>query len=92
MFCSRSISMHLARGAGAVIAIALAFVLGPGRVWLVPPLLIGAVVLMRGCPACWLTGLFETIAQRGAVRPQNGNTEVCGVRVSKPSPTLGPVR
>ncbi|MDR3464549.1 MAG: hypothetical protein P4M07_01260 [Xanthobacteraceae bacterium] len=61
MFCSRSVSIHLLRGVGAV---ALAIVYGPGRGLLVPPLLIGAVVLMRGCPMCWLTGLIETIAQR----------------------------
>jgi fatty acid desaturase len=92
MFCSRSVSVHLARGAGAVILVALATAFGAGHVWLVPPLVIGAVVLMRGCPACWLTGLFETIALRAAARNQNGKTEVCGTRVSKPSPTLGPVR
>ena len=64
MFCSRSVSIHLLRGAGAVALIALTVMYGPGHGLLVPPLLIGAVVLMRGCPACWFTGLIETIAQR----------------------------
>ena len=68
MFCSRSVSIHLLRGVGAIAMIALAILYGSERVWLVPPLLIGAVVLMRGCPMCWLTGLFETIsARRGTV-------------------------
>lgn len=64
MFCSRSVSIHLLRGVGAIVMIALAILYGRERVWIVPPLLIGAVVLMRGCPMCWLTGLFETISAR----------------------------
>lgn len=60
MNCSRSTTMHLLRGFGAVGLIALAVVYGEAHAWLLPPLLIGAVVLMRGCPMCWLTGLFET--------------------------------
>ena len=68
MFCSRSVSIHLLRGVGAVAMLALAILYGSERAWLVPPLLIGAVVLMRGCPMCWLMGLFETIsARRGTV-------------------------
>jgi hypothetical protein len=62
MFCSRSVSIHLLRG---IAMIALAVTAGKDHVWLVAPLLIGAIVLMRGCPMCWLTGLFETMAARG---------------------------
>lgn len=65
MFCSRSVSIHLLRGLSAIGLIALAVIYGTDRVWLVAPLLIGAVVLMRGCPMCWLTGLFETMSGQG---------------------------
>jgi len=58
MSCSRSITIHLMRGIGAVVAIALALMYGADHLWLWPPLLIGAVVLMGGCPMCWLMGLF----------------------------------
>ncbi len=64
MFCSRSVSIHLLRGVAAIAAIVLAVIYGQDRIWLAAPLLIGAVVLMRGCPMCWLTGLFETMAAR----------------------------
>jgi len=67
MVCSRSVSLHLLRGAVAVALIALAFGFGLDRIWLTAPALIGAVVLMRGCPACWFAGLIETIAQRRSV-------------------------
>ena len=61
MYCSRSIGVHLLRGLGAVGLIALAVMYGEAHAWLLPPLLIGAVVLMRGCPMCWLMGLVETV-------------------------------
>ena len=64
MFCSRSISVHLLRGLGAVALVALAIMLGREHFWLMPPLVIGALVLMRGCPMCWLMGLVETATQR----------------------------
>ena len=65
MFCSRSVSLHLLRGLGAVTLLVAAFAFGSEHVWLWPPLLIGAVVLLRGCPMCWLIGLFETMGKRG---------------------------
>jgi hypothetical protein len=64
MFCSRSVSVHLLRGIGAVTLLVAAFAFGRDHVWLWPPLLIGAVVLLRGCPMCWLVGLLETIVDR----------------------------
>jgi hypothetical protein len=64
MFCSRSISVHLLRGLGAVALVALAIMVGGDHLWLVPPLVIGALVLMRGCPMCWLMGLVETATLR----------------------------
>lgn len=65
MSCSRSVTVHLLRGAGAIALIATAFTFGGDRVWLWPPLLIGAIILLGGCPMCWTAGLIETISRRG---------------------------
>lgn len=64
MFCSRSITLHLLRGAAAALLLGLA--LWPGLLdgWLRACAMIGAVLLMRGCPMCWLLGLFETLRRR----------------------------
>ncbi|MGO8908361.1 MAG: hypothetical protein ACLQDM_03390 [Bradyrhizobium sp.] len=64
MVCSRSISIHLLRGLGAVVLITLAVIYGGVHAWLLPPLLVGALVLMRGCPMCWLMGLAEAATSR----------------------------
>ncbi len=63
MFCSSSVSIHLLRGAAAfgLIAAALSYnglgTIGAGFA------LVGALLLLRGCPMCWLLGLFETIVK-----------------------------
>jgi hypothetical protein len=59
MSCSRSIAVHLMRGLGAVILVALAFSHGAEHPVLFPLLLIGAVALLGGCPMCWLLGLVD---------------------------------
>jgi hypothetical protein len=64
MSCDRAVSVHLLRGCGAVILLVAAFMLGGDQIWLVPLLLLGAVVLLRGCPMCWLVGLFDAISRR----------------------------
>lgn len=64
MFCSSSITLHLLRGAGAVALLACAaWVFRSHPVWALLPLA-GALLLMRGCPMCWLMGLAETVARR----------------------------
>lgn len=72
MFCSRSVSVHLLRGAAglALLCVALFFdALHPG---LRVAAAVVAVVLLRGCPMCWLAGLFETWAQRRNARSNGG--------------------
>jgi hypothetical protein len=64
MYCSRSMTVHLLRGFGAAGLIALAVIYREAHAWLLPPALIGAIVLMRGCPMCWLMGLVETAQTR----------------------------
>ena len=67
MVCSTSVSVHLLRGAAAVGLLFAAFYLSSYGVLWSALAVIGAVVLLRGCPMCWLMGLFETI-QRGRAK------------------------
>lgn len=63
MICSSSISIHLLRGLGA-----LGLIIGAiyfNSLWSLPAV-IGAIVLMRGCPMCWLMGLIETVQENHA--------------------------
>lgn len=73
MFCSRSIGIHLLRGLSAFVLIGWAMYLSLQQSsywWLAPFALVAAFVLLRGCPMCWMIGLFETIANRRASRLQ----------------------
>ena len=67
-FASPSVAEHLARGAGAAVLLVATYWLfqaaGPLRIGGAVATLVGAVILMRGCPTCWLTGLVATIAAR----------------------------
>ena len=75
MFCSSSNSIHLLRGLGAAVLLGLAVFFGTaddGHIVIrlaAAPLAGGAFLLLRGCPMCWLIGLFETIGKRRDSRP-----------------------
>ncbi len=59
MLCSTSVTEHIFRGilaAGAIGVIAYAW----PNLWITIIYLPIAVLLMRGCPTCWLLGLVET--------------------------------
>ncbi len=64
--CPVSITWHLLRGAGALALIALAVLPSSVHPWIAPPAVIGAVLLLRGCPMCWLVGLLERLSAREA--------------------------
>jgi len=68
MYCSTSVTAQLVRGALAVISIAGAIVLTP-HFWPGVGLLGLAIYFMRGCPACWLTGLMDAIRFRNEHKP-----------------------
>jgi len=60
MFASGSVPVHLLRGALGLPLLVAAFVLvGPVGPWTLL-LAVPAVVLLRGCPTCWLLGLAQT--------------------------------
>jgi hypothetical protein len=72
MFCSTSISIHLLRGLAALgLIIGAMYFSSSGTIGLVFAALafVCAIVLLRGCPMCWLVGLFETIRQRREETP-----------------------
>ncbi len=70
MFCSRSIGIHLARGVGAFALIALAIFLSTTQPFLAILSIVGAFVLFKGCPMCWIVGLFETFTKKSSASEQ----------------------
>ena len=70
MYCSTSITAQLLRGALALVSIVAAIWLTP-HFWPAAGLIFLAVILMRGCPACWIAGLFEAIRARKEARELN---------------------
>ncbi|WP_067456615.1 hypothetical protein [Nocardia alba] len=79
-FASRSMAVHLVRGAvgfGALVgSIALIPVVGAVSVLLLPV----GVVALRGCPTCWAIGLMQTIS-RGRLQRSCTNGQ-CTLTVS----------
>ena len=61
---SRSLRAHLVRGVFGILAIWAAARISEWSIWPTLPLLAIAVWMLRGCPACWLVGLLEAIANR----------------------------
>lgn len=63
-FATRTLSGHLLRGAAAfgLLAMGIGQHRAHGALSLGAGLL--ALVLLRGCPMCWLIGLIETVQQR----------------------------
>ncbi len=63
LFASRSVPVHLVRGAIGIPLLIAAFVLvavlSPWALLLAVP----AVALLRGCPTCWALGLTQTRAR-----------------------------
>jgi hypothetical protein len=67
-FASRSVGVHLARGAVGAGAFAAAIVLGPAQPFVAVAALVVALVALRGCPMCWTLGLIETVYARATGR------------------------
>lgn len=70
MFASKTIAEHLVRGALGLASITVAIVAWPfatgGAIEIVGRALaaLAALVMLRGCPMCWLYGLVETVVAR----------------------------
>ena len=67
MFASRSVRVHLVRGALGLLLLVAGLALAHVSAWwlLLAPL---AVVLWRGCPSCWTIGLMATRARTCPLR------------------------
>jgi hypothetical protein len=63
-FASRSVTEHLARGAGALWLLVLTSKLGSDQQALALVCGLAALVLLRGCPLCWTVGLYGTLRAR----------------------------
>ncbi|MER6916935.1 hypothetical protein ABT354_35265 [Streptomyces sp. NPDC000594] len=82
-FASRSVPVHLARGAvgfGALAgSVALLPAVGPVSLLLAP---LGLLVL-RGCPMCWAIGLAQTVS-RGRLR-RSCTEDGCRITTAPPA-------
>lgn len=75
MFVSRTLTEHIARGVIGVVLLVVGLALaGQSALWLL--LIVGSVVLWRGCISCWSIGLMAMLAGRegcaDACEPRRG--------------------
>lgn len=70
MFASESLAVHLGRGVVGFGATALG--VASGNFVILLPLLVVALVALRGCPMCWTMGLVETVINHS----RRGNDDV----------------
>ncbi len=63
-FASKSISEHLLRGVLGLAGILFALRLGSSQPIVSVALVLGSLVALRGCPMCWVAGLFGTLQQK----------------------------
>ncbi len=63
-FASRSITEHLLRGALGLAGILFALKLGSSKPIVLVALVLGSLFALRGCPMCWVAGLFGTLQQK----------------------------
>ena len=64
MFGSASLIEHLARGGLGILLFALALITLTEQPLLAVLFALAALVPLRGCPACWTVGLYETACRR----------------------------
>jgi hypothetical protein len=57
------LTAHLVRGATAAVLIAWATAFGQTQPVLAVAAAVVAVIAMRGCPACWLLGLYDKVTR-----------------------------
>lgn len=75
LFASRSVTAHLIRGTIAVVLIEWAILQWSSSPVFAVAAGVLAIVVMRGCPGCWMVGLFETMGQIGRARHPPGSCE-----------------
>jgi hypothetical protein len=87
MFASRSVGLHLLRGAVGFGAIAAFFALLSSHGGWSLALLALALVALGGCPTCWTIGLIETVSAklRGRPAPEACTDGSCATASSNPA-------
>lgn len=73
MYCNTSIAIHLLRGIGAIVLLVVAFFMASTQPIAIIPALTGAVLLLRGCPLCWVVGLIEKMKSKPIQTPREDN-------------------
>lgn len=68
LFATRTLSGHLLRGAAAFGLLAMAMDQQAAHPVTAVAAALLALVLLRGCPMCWVIGLIETVQQAGTHR------------------------
>ena len=63
-FTSKSVTEHLVRGVLGLAGILFALRWGGERPVLAVALVLGSLLALRGCPMCWVAGLFGTLQQK----------------------------
>jgi hypothetical protein len=77
LFADPSVTAHVARGAAGLSAIALSFAAPWSATWPALILLPLALLILRGCPMCWLHGTICAIqANCSTSSTQKGNPDV----------------
>ena len=68
-FASKSVTEHLLRGVLGIAGILFAVKLGSTKPIFSVALILGSLLALRGCPMCWVAGLFGTLQQKFAREP-----------------------
>lgn len=74
MYCNTSITTHLLRGICGIVLLVVAFFMVTIQPIAIIPALTGAVLLLRGCPLCWVVGLIEKIKSKSLQTPHKDNS------------------
>jgi hypothetical protein len=65
-FASKSVTEHLLRGVLGIAGMVFAFQLGSTKPIVSVVLVLGSLLALRGCPMCWVAGLFGTLQQKSS--------------------------
>ena len=63
-FASKSLTEHIVRGVIGVVAMVFTVALWSTHPLIAVTLFVMAIIALRGCPMCWLTGLLCTIQRK----------------------------
>jgi hypothetical protein len=64
MFASKSLAVHLTRGALGISLFAYGASLAESKPLIALIFILGSLIPLRGCPVCWTVGLIETLQKQ----------------------------